>query len=1005
MGRSLKVLSGLLIFFLIATMLATQYPLFRNTISTVLGGDRRVLVSGDASKYMYYTADAKDFIYYQTDSKFDSKEETLKEAKLLNQLIVEEGMVLLKNDGGALPIATTESTVDKASSAPKISVFGKNSVNLVYGGSGSAGGEGGDMGNLYDSLAAAGYEVNPDLKAFYEDNGASGSGRPSNPSMSIGHLTGFPTGETAMSRYSDELIASYEDYSDAAIVVISRIGGEAFDLPRTMKWDGSSYNNVAGANQAIPGAGSMDDHYLELDRNEKALLRHVTSNFDKVILLINCGTSMELGFVESGEYGDIDAAIWMGYPGNSGINALGQILNGNASPSGRTVDTFAVDFTKDPSWYNFGNNLIADGNRYTTGGSNSNAYFVDYEEGIYVGYRYYETRAYTQQRNYADYEWYDSNVVYPFGYGLSYADFTWTIVETSITPGADLGKDDTISITVNVHNNSDKYDGKEVVQLYYTAPYYDEIEKAHVVLGDYQKVYVPAGGDAQVTLTLKVSDMASYDYSDANKNGFKGYELDDGIYHLRLGKNAHDAWTDSEFDITYNVPQTLDEDYRVFGFTYEMDIDGKADGNDNQFDDVSAHIQNNLMSRKDFEGTFPKAPTVEDREVSSDFLALLEYIRNDKDAPYYTENMPTQGLTAEQVEIAYQLYDVIQYNSETGEVTVDYDDPKWEIILNQITVDEMANLIGTGNFNTSQIESISKPKTTDPDSPVGFTNFMGDPTVYGTCQYAGVSLMGATWNKELMHDFGVMVGNEGIWGNVRGDGRTYSGWYAPAVNIHRSAFGGRNWEYFSEDPMLSGMMGANIVLGAKEKGVYTYVKHFALNDQETSRDSNGLITWASEQAMRELYLKPFQIIVEDGKTTAMMSSFNRIGTTWAGGSYELLTNVLRKEWGFKGMVITDYAKGYGQYMDENQMIRAGGDLVLFQDQMPEHNNPSATQVSLMRQATKNILYTVAGSNAMNGIGEGVVYEYQAPYWVLALWAINALLALGVVFTAIFKRGY
>lgn len=1001
MNKGFRISCFFLVLMIIATMLATQYPLFRNTINTVMGGERRVLVAGDPSQYTYYTADNKDFIYYQTDSDFSSKEETLAEAKKLNQLIVEEGMVLLKNDNSALPIATPESEVDKASSAPKISIFGKNSVNLVYGGSGSANGAGGDNGTLYGSLEAAGYVVNPHLQEFYENNSLSGSGRPGNPDMNVGHLTGFPTGETAMSRYSDELVESYSDYNDAAIVVISRIGGEAFDLPRTMKWDGSSYNNVAGANQAIPGAGSMDDHYLELDRNEKALLRHVTSNFDKVILLINCGTSMELGFVESGEYGDIDAAIWMGYPGDSGINALGQILNGNASPSGRTVDTFATDFTKDPSWYNLGNNRVLDGNRYTTGGSNANAYFVDYEEGIYVGYRYYETRAYTQERNYADYEWYENNVVYPFGYGLSYADFSWEIVDTSIAPGSDLTKDGTIEITVNVHNNSDKYAGKEVVELYYSAPYYGEIEKSHVVLGDYAKVEVPAGGDAQVTLTLKVSDMASYDYSDANKNGFKGYELDDGAYHIYLGKNAHDAWTSGEFDLTYYVPQTLDESYRVFGFTYEMDIDGDADGNDNQFDDVSAHIQNNTMSRKDFEATMPTTPTAEDKEVSSDFLALLEYIRNDADAPYFTENMPSQGITPE---IAYQLYDVIQYNEETGEVTIDYDDPKWDAILDQITVDEMANLIGTGNFNTSQIESISKPKTTDPDSPVGFTNFMGDPTVYGTCQYAGVSLMGATWNQELMHDFGVMVGNEGIWGNVKGDGRTYSGWYAPAVNIHRSPFGGRDWEYFSEDPTLSGIMGANIVIGAREKGIYTYVKHFALNDQETDRDSNGLITWVSEQAMREIYLKPFQIIVEDGKTTAMMSSFNRIGTTWAGGSYELLTNVLRKEWGFKGMVITDYAKGYGQYMDENQMIRAGGDLVLFQDQMPEHgSNASATQISLMRQATKNILYTVAGSNAMNGIGEGVVYEYAMPYWQIALYAICGLLLVTTVISAIRRK--
>lgn len=976
--------SIVLALFLAITVVSTQFLLIKQTISTVMGGERRVLVSGDASKYTYYTADNEDFIYYQTDSDFSSKNETLKEAKKLNEKIAEEGMVLLKNDNDALPIATEKSTVNKASKAPKISVFGKNSVNLVYGGSGSAGGSGKGMVGLYDSLTDAGYSVNETLKKFYESS-ASGSGREGNPAMGSGTLYGFATGETPQSKYTEEVTASYKDYNDAAIVVFSRIGGESYDLPRTMATN-SSYSTP------VKGAGSVDDHYLELDKNEKALLRHVTKNFNKVILLLNCGTSFELDFLRTDEYGKIDAAIWMGLPGSTGANAVGRILNGNVNPSGRTVDTFAADFTQDPSWYNFGNNRSVGGNRYTTAGNGSKAYFVDYEESIYVGYRYYETRGYVQNYEYDDSAWYDSAVVYPFGYGLSYTKFQWEIVEHSNNT-VNLEKDGTIEVKVKVKNVGDVA-GMDVVQLYYTAPYYDEIEKAHVVLGDFCKTgVIKPNGEEVVTLSLKVEDMASYDYSDANKNGFKGYELDDGIYHIRLGRNAHDAWAGENaenFDISYNVPQTLDDEYRVFGYTYEMDIDGTEDGNDNKFEEVSAHIQNCLMTRSDFESTMPTTPTDEDRAVSGDFIESLKFTAKDEENPWYVASLPEKKT----YEKNYKLYDLISYNKETGEVTIDYDDERWDNLLDQLTVEEMAYLIGTGNFNTAALEKIDKPKTTDPDSPVGFTNFMGDPTVYDTCQYTGVSLMGATWNEKLMHDMGVMVGNEGIWGNVRGDGRPYSGWYAPAVNIHRSPFGGRNWEYYSEDPLLSGRLGANTVLGAKEKGVYAYVKHFAVNEQETDRDSYGLVCWLSEQSLRELYLKPFQIIVEEGKTTAMMSSFTRIGTVWAGGSYQLLTEVLRKEWGFKGMVITDYAKGYDQYMDENQMIRTGGDLVLFQDQLPDVSDKSATQVASIRRATKNILYTVAGSNAMNGMGEGVVYKYVMPLWTVLLIVLDVVLVLG-----------
>lgn len=948
------------------TMVVTQNTFLCNTVNTILGGERRVLVSGDADRYQYFDK-TPEFRTYDTESEFAGKEETLAEANKLNERIAEEGFVLLKNEASALPLAESA----------KVSVFGKNSVNLVYGGSGSSGGSGEDSATIYDSLAAAGFDCNPTLREFYEDNSASGTGRASNPSMGT-IIAGMATGETPVSAYTDEVRNSYAGHSDAAIVVISRVGGEGFDLPRTMK---TSYD----ANATAVNGANAEDHYLELDNNEKALLNEVCSRFEKVVLVMNCSTSFELGFLDDGTY-DIDAAIWVGSPGSSGINALGRILSGDVNPSGRLVDTYARDFTKDPTYFNFGNNSRTDGNRYLNGGQGANAYFVDYEEGIYVGYRYYETRGYDEEINYGNAEWYSENVVFPFGYGMSYSEFDWTITGTSLPDGSVLEKDGTVTIDVEVYNNG-PFAGRDVVQLYYSAPYYEgEIEKAHVVLGDYAKTdIIPVGESRTVTLSIDVPDMASYDWSDANRNDFKGYELDDGTYTLMLGKNAHDAWQPGALSLSYRVPRV-----DGIGFQYPED---PVTGNPvvNRYDDVSEHISQYLTRDPGvgFETTMPKTPTTEEMSVDGAFIASLSYDADDTGKPWYNDNTPTFGYEPGEDE-AYKLYDVIEVDDE-GNVSVDYENEIFNKLLDMLTLEEMAYLIGTGNFNTNYIESIDKPKTVDPDGPAGFTNFMGDPTVYGTCKYASECVIGATWNKDLVYDMGVMIGLESLWGNVRGDGRPYSGWYAPAVNIHRSPFSGRNFDYYSEDPVLSGKMAAQVISGAKSKGVYTYVKHFAANDQETNRDTNGLITWLNEQSLREIYLKPFELAVKEGGTTAMMSSFNRIGTVWAGGDYRLLTEILRDEWGFRGTVITDY--NLCEHMPPDQMIRAGGDLNLTQDGLPTTENASPTQMNAIRNAVKNILYTVAGSNAMNGYGEGNVWAYALPVWQIWLIVINIALVV------------
>lgn len=696
--------------------------------------------------------------------------------------------------------------------------------------------------------------------------------------------------------------------------------------------------------------------------------------FDNVIVVINCAQPIELGFLDDPSHyaynENIKGALWIGNPGYTGINALGRVLNGSVSPSGRLVDTYARDFKNDPTWNNFGNNLPYMGNRYYKESNKFfNYYSVEYEEGIYVGYRYYETRGASGVIGGEGEEWYKQNVVYPLGYGKSNTKFKWQLVQEPVLTG--LTKDPVLEFKVRV-TNTGAVTGKDVVQLYYTAPYTPGgIEKAYRVLGDFAKTEsIPKGESRDVTLKIKVSDMASYDYNDANKNNFKGYEVESGDYVFTIANNAHGADDGCHTDAVITRTGNVADDILISSDTATgAEISNCFDGVDGQLGAI--------LSRSNWTETWPQVPTVESRTVTQDFISSLDYELNDtSDQPWYTENMPVTSSGGK-----LQLYQMI------GKA---YNDPMWEDLLNQISVNEMVNLVGIANYQTQPISSVGKLKTTDPDGPGGYTLFMGDPTVYQTCAYAGECVLAATWNTELAYEIGKMVGNEGIIGDEKGKGtgRPYSGWYAPAANIHRSQFGGRNREYYSEDGLLSGKMAANVCAGAKSKGVYTYMKHFALNDQETNRDSGGLLTWTTEQAMREIYFRPFEIAVKEGGTNAIMSSFNRIGTTWSGGNYNLLTSVLRKEWGFTGMVITDYNL-YSNYMGADRMIRAGGNLNLSQDGRPTATN-TATQVACLRRATKDVLYVVANSCAMNGVGEDSVVMIKLPVWIVFLIVVDCV---------------
>ena len=905
--------------------------------------------------------------YFTSD--YDTRDEVLDAASELNEEIYGEGVVMLKNEGNSLPLAD----------GANISVFGKNSANVLTGGSGAGSGGGGATVSLTDALNNAGFNLNPTLVNFYRDNALSGSGRGTAPTN--GNVTpGYNTGETPLSMYTDEMESTYDTYGDAAIVVISRISGEGFDLPRTMKWNGSSYGTWGtDATQLVPGARSVDDHYLQLDQNETDLIKYCGDRFDKVIVLLNCGSQFETGFLDDpGHYAyheNTKAALWIGYPGSNGLNALADILKGEINPSGRTMDTFARDFKTDPVWYNFSNNMMEGnpslkGNQYenlaASGGNGGGGYvsnYVTYKEGIYMGYRYWETRGYDEgtgewtvssdDTDHANYlygttttqwdNWYDGHVVYPLGHGLSYTTFSQEIVSADPADGSALAKDGTITIQVKV-TNTGSVAGKEVVQLYYTAPYIEgEVEKAHVVLAAFDKTKLLQPQESEtLTLSFKVREMASYDWSDANKNGSAVYEMDEGAYTVRLMRDAH-----NEID---SVDYTAEED-----FIYDTD---SSTGNpvENRFDQISEYIPSydKYMTRGDWSGTFP---TTDYKLTAEEWIieGLHEWDRNgeyartpedDESEPWYTTDMPATG-----EDNGIMLTDL---------VGLEYDDPMWEDFLDQLTYDQLVRLACDGNYNSGQNwADLGITRVPNADGPAGF--IYGAPS--GTYSFwCCDTVLASTYNTDLAYEKGRAMGNEALWGNGSNNSRI-GGWYAPAVNIHRSPFSGRNFEYYSEDGYLSGMMSAYVVRGAQDKGLFCYVKHFGVNDQETNRC--GLMTWASEQAMREIYLRPFELCVKVGETMGIMSSLNRIGYTWAGGDYRLLTELLRDEWGFEGCVVTDSYMGDTSGLSNiDQLIRAGGNLALGNAHL-YYEPESATAVTALRNAAHGLLYAHANSMAMN----------------------------------------
>lgn len=875
--------------------------------------------------------------------KATNKAEAFANAQEVNLKLAEEGFVLLKNENAALPM----------NKGARISVFSKNSVNLSYGGSGSGGFDTSNNKNLYESLNDAGFVTNPTLKNFYESS-QSGPVRTANSSdLDNGDNQKIATAETPQNKYSDAVKNSYADYSDAALVVITRIGGEGFDLPR---YQGDS-----------EGAVSPDSHYLELDQNEIDLLTAVTDGmFKRVVVVFNTPSSFEATFLKDSAYAafadKIDAAVWIGFTGSNGITALGEILNGDVNPSGRLVDTWAADFTKNPSFVNFGTGCLPDTTDKYDGGM---YYSVDYEEGIYVGYRYYETRGETDGE-----DWYNANVVYPFGYGLSYTTFDWTVGDASASE-IELGTTITVPVTVK---NTGSVAGKEVVQLYASAPYtLGGIEKAHKVLVGFAKTKLLQPGESEtVTVSFDPYSAASYDYRDANSNGFSGYELEAGEYTLYISRNAHESEKAIALNLAADVQIGTDP-------TTDSEVVNRYTDSENFLD--SDWQLDTMLSRADWEGTWPTPQTAQQHAGTDRLYEEIRSEEHNNPTDFDSEEYPWFG-----EEPTLTLRDLLPSAEAEGyEPVVSYDDERWEELMMGCDEEEMIALINNGAYHTLAMESVGLPATIHGDGPSGFTCFMSKEQVNGTCQYVSEPVMASTWNINLMNELGEAIGEEGTIGD-KATGQPYSSIYAPGVNIHRSPFGGRCSEYFSEDPFISGMMGAAEVQGIQSRGVLPTVKHFVANEQETHRSIGGDLSWLSEQALREIYLKPFEYTVKLGETRGIMTSFNRIGTRWTGGDYRLLTEILRNEWGFNGLVICDF-NTIPQYMIPRMMFYAGGSLDLATQQSAmwtDCDTSDAGDAIVLMRAVKDVMYALVNSNAMNA----EVIGYNPPIWQEYLHWIN-----------------
>ena len=847
-------------------------------------------------------------------------DETNEEAAEVAEEIMEDGIVLLKNES-LLPLNETK----------KLNIFGWESINPAYGGAGSGG-----INDLYDivslnqGLENAGFSINQELVDFYNNYGAD------NPEMSI-QKQSWTLPEPPVDTYSDELIKSAKEYSDVAVVVLSRKAGEGHnDIPMDVRK--AAYDNNSDEYDDFPEG----EHYLQLSQTERDMVDMVCSNFDNVIVVYNGANQFELGFAD--EYPQIKSVVWCPGTGNVGFNALGKVFSGEVNPSGKTPDTFVYDMTTAPWWNNAEKTEYTNLADMAVEGMNAGTAqvyapaFTNYVEGIYVGYKYYETAA---QEGAIDY---DKTVQYPFGYGLSYTEFEQKMGELK-------EKDGQISVDVEVTNTGDVA-GKDVVEVYYKPPYTNGgIEKSSSNLIEFAKTDLLQPGESQtVTVTFSIEDMASYD-----ENNAKAYVLEKGDYVISINSDSHTALDQKTY--------TADKDVVYKGENKRASDDTAAT---NVFEDAKGDVT--YLSRADHFANYEEAtaapasaelgePYVSEYHLNSNFDKTT-YL-NDKDV------MPTTG-----ADNGLTLADMRD---------ADYDDPRWEKLLDQLTVDEMANMIAMAGYQTAAMDSVGKVATLDFDGPAAINNNF---TGVGSIGFPIEVVVASTWNKELAQAWGECMGK--ISQEMGAEG-----WYAPGMNTHRTAFGARNYEYFSEDGVLAGNMGAKAVEGARKYGVYSYIKHFALYEGNAKMVS----VWSNEQAIREIYLKPFEISVKQGGANAVMVSWSFLGDKWTGECSNLINTVLREEWGFRGMALTDFFRNNGHgFMNADAALANGVDVMLSTFNGEENNvaNPEhPTSVLQMRNACKNVMYTVVSSWAYDGEHE----ETGMENWKKAGIGIDIVIAL------------
>ena len=847
-------------------------------------------------------------------------DETNEEAAEVAEEIMEDGIVLLKNES-LLPLNETK----------KLNIFGWESINPAYGGAGSGG-----INDLYDivslnqGLENAGFSINQKLVDFYNNYGAD------DPEMSI-QKQSWTLPEPPVDTYSDELIKSAKEYSDVAVVVLSRKAGEGHnDIPMDVRK--AAYDNNSDEYDDFPEG----EHYLQLSQTERDMVDMVCSNFDNVIVIYNGANQFELGFAD--EYPQIKSVVWCPGTGNVGFNALGKVFSGEVNPSGKTPDTFIYDMTTAPWWNNAEKTEYTNLADMAVEGMNAGTAqvyapaFTNYVEGIYVGYKYYETAA---QEGAIDY---DKTVQYPFGYGLSYTEFEQKMGELK-------EKDGQISVDVEVTNSGDVA-GKDVVEVYYKPPYTNGgIEKSSANLIEFEKTNLLQPGESQtVTVTFSIEDMASYD-----ENNAKAYVLEKGDYVISINSDSHTVLDQKTY--------TADKDVVYKGENKRASDDTAAT---NVFEDAKGDVT--YLSRADHFANYEEATAAPaSAELGEPYVSEYHLNSNFDKTTYLNDEdvMPTTG-----ADNGLTLADMRD---------ADYDDPRWEKLLDQLTVDEMANMIAMAGYQTAAMDSVGKVATLDFDGPAAINNNF---TGVGSIGFPIEVVVASTWNKELAQAWGECMGK--ISQEMGAEG-----WYAPGMNTHRTAFGARNYEYFSEDGVLAGNMGAKAVEGARKYGVYSYIKHFAMYEGNAKMVS----VWSNEQAIREIYLKPFEISVKQGGANAVMVSWSFLGDKWTGECSNLMNTVLRDEWGFRGMALTDFFRNNGHgFMNADAALANGVDVMLSTFNGEENNvaNPEhPTSVLQMRNACKNVMYTVVSSWAYDGEHE----ETGMENWKKAGIGIDTVIAL------------